>query len=461
MAASLRTRLLLSYGLLIAVLMSLFSAGSLVSLLRNPLIYESSAQRLRNAQRVATTHADRLAAISSDVGAAQMEQFANQLNTRLALVRADGTVFADSESGSAPSLRIPPVRLKLMAQRNEIAFLRDDSNRLWLALVQAIDAQSFLVLAVNRPRLAIVELFNNEFLRPALLTSLIGLGLAILIALAMAQWISAPLKRIGQAAEAVAAGHYELIPLEGPAEVRRLADSFNRMAQRVQDALQSQRELVANISHELKTPLTSIQGFTQAILDGIAQTPQEIHQAAEVIFNEANRMSRLVQDLVTLARLEAKTGDLQRASIDIAALARGVVEKFLPRAAQANVQLALDTPDLPWLVGDEDRLVQVLSNLVDNAIKYTPAGGVVRINIRPRNGRGVEIRVADTGVGIPPADRERIFQRFYRADLSQPGMGLGLAITRQIVLAHGGNIRVEENLPHGSVFVVDLPAAAG
>jgi Signal transduction histidine kinase len=457
MSASLRTRLLLSYGLLIAVLMCLFSAGLLVSLLRNPLVYESAAQKLRTAQRIVSTHTELLASISADPDVDRMEQAARLLTTRVVFVREDGTLVADSQMDSV-ALRVQPVRLKFLAQRNEITFLRDDSNHLWLVLVQSIDAQSYLLLAVSRPQLLILELFTNEFLRPVVLTGLVGLALAVLIALGLAQWISSPLKRIGLAADAVAAGLYKPITPTGPDEVRLLANSFNRMTQRVQDAIQSQRDLVANVSHELKTPLTSIQGFTQAILDGVSLNPEEIHQAAEAIFDESNRMSRLVQDLVTLARLETEMADLHRTPVDISALVRGVTEKFRPQAVKDGVQLNLDVPDLNWLLGDEDRLVQVITNLVDNAIKYTPAGGVVGISARPR-GNTIEIRVADTGVGIDPVDRERIFQRFYRADRSQPGTGLGLAISRQIVQSHGGTIHVEGNTPRGSVFIVELPCS--
>ena len=458
MSTSLRTRMLLSYGLLIVVLMFQFSAGLLASLSRNPLLYESSAQQLRSAQRMVNTHAELLASISATPDADLMEQAVRLLNTRVVFVREDGTIVADSQRDSADRLRTQPVRLKLLAQRNEIAFLRDDSNHLWLVLVQSIDAQSYLLLAVSRPQLLILELFTNEFLRPVVLTGLIGLVLALLIALGLAQWISSPLKRIGLAADSVAAGRYKPITPTGPEEVRLLANSFNRMTQRVQDAIQSQRDLVANVSHELKTPLTSIQGFTQSILDGVSQTPEEIYQAAETIFNESNRMNRLVQDLVILARLETEMADLHKSPVDISALVRGVTEKFRPQTIQAGVQLNLDVPDLNWLLGDEDRLVQVITNLVDNAIKYTPSGGVVGISARPR-GNNIEIRIADTGQGIDPVERERIFQRFYRADGSQPGTGLGLTITRQIVQSHGGTIRVEDNSPRGSVFIVELPCS--
>ncbi len=459
MATSLRTRLLLSYGMLIVTLMCLFSAGSMVSLLRNPLVYESAAQQLRTAQRVVNANPEQMAALSAIPDAELVEQAANRLDVRVVLVRGDGTTLTDSRAALSPPLRIRPVLLKVLAQRNEIAFQRDESNRLWLVLLQPIDGENYLVLAVNRPRLKVVQVFTSEFFRPILLTGLVGLALAVLIALGLAQWINAPLKHLGRAADAVAAGEYQSIPLSGPIEVRRLENSFNHMTRRVQDAMQSQQDLVANVSHELKTPLTSIQGFAQSILDGVSQTPDEIRQAVEVIFNEAGRMRRLVQNLVILARLEAEIADLQRGPVDISLLVRDVAEKFRPQADQADVQLDLDVPDLPGLEGDGDRLVQVITNLVDNAIKYTPAGGVVCIDAFPC-GSGVEIRVVDTGPGIPSADRERIFRRFYRVNQSQPGTGLGLAITRQIVVAHGGTIRVEDNHPQGSVFIVDLPAAA-
>ena len=180
-----------------------------------------------------------------------------------------------------------------------------------------------------------------------------------------------------------------------------------------------------------------------------------------MIQSEANRMGRLAQDLVTLARMENGAGSLQRAPLDLSVLLRSVVERFQPQAAQAGVQLELALGDLPALVADGDRLVQVFANLLDNAIKYSPAGGRVTVEARRQASAAVEIRVADTGKGIPPAERERIFQRFYRADATRPGAGLGLTIARQIVVAHGGSIQVENNPPHGSLFSVILPIRPG
>lgn len=458
MTSSLRTRLLLSYGLLIAVLVALFTIGSLVGLLRNPLAYENSAQTLRNAQRMIGKNPNALAAFTALPDPGQAASFASLLDVRVVLVKADGTTLVDSGANVANALRIPALRLKLYANRNEIVFMRDSRNRLWLTLVQVVDPQTYLVLAVIRPRLVFLELFNNELLRPMTASAGVGLALAVLIAFLMSRWISTPLRRMSHAADAVAAGKYQVIPLEGPDEVRHLAGSFNRMVKQVQDAMQSQRDLVANVSHELKTPLTSIQGFTQAIMDGIAQTPEQIQQAASVIQQEASRMSRLVQDLVTLARLEADAGNSTFGEVNVAELLKSVVEKFTPQAQQAGVNISAELAEIPLLSGDADRLVQVFSNLVDNAIKYTPVGGSVTVSAgRVKNDR-VEVQVADSGPGIPAEDREKVFQRFYRRDESKPGVGLGLAIARQIVTAHGGQIWVEQNTPRGSIFVVSLPA---
>jgi two-component system sensor histidine kinase ResE len=234
------------------------------------------------------------------------------------------------------------------------------------------------------------------------------------------------------------------------------------MTQRVQDAIQSQRDLVANVSHELKTPLTSIQGFTQAILDGVSLNPEEIHQAAEAIFDESNRMSRLVQDLVTLARLETEMADLHRTPVDISALVRGVTEKFRPQAVKDGVQLNLDVPDLNWLLGDEDRLVQVITNLVDNAIKYTDRQGEVCVKLSKADD-DVLVSNIDTGIGIDPARIEEIFEPFHQLDGSstrrQGGTGLGLALVKKIVEAHNSKIEVFAAPEQGSRFEFCLKLA--
>jgi two-component system sensor histidine kinase ResE len=247
----------------------------------------------------------------------------------------------------------------------------------------------------------------------------------------------------------------------GPREVQELTRAFNEMNHRVQLSQKSQRDFVANVSHELKTPLTSVQGFAQALLDGTAATAEARQQAAGVIYDEAGRMHRMVLDLLDLARLDAGTADLKRSPVDLAALLNNVGQKFTPQARAARVFITVETPTLPLVTGDADRLAQVFTNLVDNALKYTPAGGQIRLRATPA-GPEVWVEVRDTGTGIAPEALPHIFDRFYQADTARAGgkkhgAGLGLTIAKEIIQAHGGTISVRSAPGYGSEFTVRLP----
>jgi signal transduction histidine kinase len=330
-----------------------------------------------------------------------------------------------------------------------------------------------LVLAAPKPRTPVWAILRDEFLPPFIRSVILALVISLIMALWIAQWITKPLQKIAQAAESVSQGRYQQIPLEGPGEVKALAKSFNEMEERVQASQRSQRDLIANVSHDLKTPLTSIQGFAQAILDGTANDADSSRQAASVIYSEAERMRRMVMDLLELARLDAGVVELKLTQVDLSALLRGVVEDFLPLAKQAQVDLQITADPGLLVVGDADRLAQVFTNLVDNSLKFTQAGGKVTLSAHPSDG-WVEVNVCDTGPGIPPEELERIFERFYQIDKSRRGgegrgVGLGLAIAREILHAHGGSITAR-NLNEiaavqdqksasgsGAVFTVRIP----
>jgi two-component system sensor histidine kinase ResE len=208
--------------------------------------------------------------------------------------------------------------------------------------------------------------------------------------------------------------------------------------------------------------LTSIQGFSQAILDGTAQTDEERKLAAQVIYDESARMHRLVLDLLDLAKLDSGTADITMAAVNINALLNAVAEKFTPQSHKANVMIKVESDtNLPTVMADGDRLSQVFTNLVDNALKFTSAGGSIHLRASTFK-EEMLVSVVDNGWGMTPEELKHIFGRFYQADASRSrgekhGAGLGLAIAHEIVQAHGGRISVRSKLGEGTTFEVFLP----
>jgi two-component system phosphate regulon sensor histidine kinase PhoR len=221
------------------------------------------------------------------------------------------------------------------------------------------------------------------------------------------------------------------------------------------------QDFVANVSHEFKTPLTAIQGFAETLLGGALQEPQNSRRFLEIIRDHAARLARLTDDLLRLSEIEAGKVELEVRPLPVPDLVHACVETTHLKARQKQIEMVTECPpDLPPLPGDLGRLQEVLQNLLDNAVQYTPPGG--RITVRAAAAPGeVSIAVTDTGIGIPQAEQERIFERFYRVDAARSrevgGTGLGLSIARHLVEAHGGRITVESEVGRGSTFTVFLP----
>jgi signal transduction histidine kinase len=224
----------------------------------------------------------------------------------------------------------------------------------------------------------------------------------------------------------------------------------------------SRRDLVANVSHELKTPITAIRAHLENLLDGVEQPdPATI----EVMLGQVERLGRLVDQLLDLSRLESGEIPLRIEELPLQPLVDDLISEIEVALSGRGVRVDNHVPaDLPALSVDRERVHQVLFNLVDNAVRFTPEGGHVTVSARRRNG-SVEVAVSDTGAGIPPEHLPRLFERFYRADPARArgdgGTGIGLAIARSVVEAHGGQIRAESEPGHGSVFTFDLPSADG
>jgi two-component system sensor histidine kinase ResE len=273
-----------------------------------------------------------------------------------------------------------------------------------------------------------------------------------------------PLLKLAGASELMAQDDYQQqIPLDGLDEMKQVVGSFNTMAAQVASTQTAQREFVANVSHDLKTPLTSIWGWSQALLDGAATTPERRQQAAIVIHAEAESMTRMVDQLLDLARLESGQLQLIREPVDLPSLLSQIRDGFLSLAREKGVQIELNANPVPPISGVPDGLTQVFTNLVDNALAHTQTGGRIQLSVYPFGSGTVEVIVQDNGSGIPAAELGRVFERFYQVDKSRStteiraGAGLGLAIAKEWVAAHGGQIAVHSQVGQGSTFTIRLP----
>jgi two-component system OmpR family sensor kinase/two-component system sensor histidine kinase BaeS len=271
-----------------------------------------------------------------------------------------------------------------------------------------------------------------------------------------------PISNVMAAADAVAEGNLEVrVPENSPGEFGRLARSFNRMTSELARAEQQRRNLTADVAHELRTPLHVIQGNLEGILDGVYEpTPEHINATLE----ETRLLARLVNDLQTLSLAEAGQLPLHPQQIAVADLLADVVTSFNGQAAEAGVEIRVDAPAPELQIyADADRLDQVLSNLVGNALRYTPAGGCITLGGAAQPDGNIRLVVADTGQGISAEDLPFIFDRFWRGDRARTrlggGTGLGLAIARQLVQAHGGQIHVSSEIGQGTTFTITLPVA--
>ena len=324
-------------------------------------------------------------------------------------------------------------------------------------------AEDLWLLAEPRPTVSLHEtlaVFGRALAPPLIQAGVAGLLIAIVLAALISRTIAKPLQRLAKGATDVARGELAVkVPVSGPAELRSLAESFNRMTAEVMATNSAQRDFLGNVSHDLKTPLTSIQGYAQAIIDGAADDPQA---AAQTIYEEASRLNRMVVELTDLERLQAGKLSMQLEPIDMGELCQGVVQSLAVVAESKRLSLVAEVAPAPGLTGDGDRLAQVLVNLISNALEFTPAGGSVRVKVAGAAG-GLCVAIEDSGIGIPSDEQPRIFERFYQVDKSRGprrGTGLGLAITKEIVEAHGGRISVESGgAGQGAVFRVWLPAA--
>jgi two-component system OmpR family sensor kinase len=465
---STRTRLLLAL-LAVAVL----AAGALSAYFLNEL----EAYGMRKLGERLGREAQLVAAVAANTGltrSAELQKVVSAVsplpNSQIIIVNAKGTTVADSRGEAMIGRALTDrgeIASALAGESSAIARpSKTGKTALYVAYPIERGGHVVGVAYISAETFSISTLLRDYRWR---MLGVIALFIISMLAVAelMSRWLTAPLARLEVATTRFAAGDHSVrVAPSGPRETRALASAFNTMADEVERVVSELRaeerlksQFVSDVSHELRTPLTAIRGAAETLLDGDVP-PADAERFLATIIAESNRLTRLANDLLALQRIEGATGELPLRVIDLRTAAERVASAFGPLMEDRGVELTIHG-HAPSVLGDLDRLQQVIANLVDNASRFVGAGGHVRVELGAEGDWGV-LSVLDDGPGIPAEDLERLFDRFYRSqpsrDRSSGGAGLGLAIVKAIVTAHGGQIEAT-NLPEGgSRFRVRLPA---
>ena len=404
-----------------------------------------------------------------------LAELGKSTQTRITLIREGGQVIGDSdfpEASMENHWSRPEVQEALSQPFGLSERFSVTSERPVIYLARTVSDLRGQRLGVVRVSLSVEKIHRNIITLALTLAAITFLGVLIALALgwALAQRVSIPIWEMVQVAEAMRDGKYtQRVRTITDDEVGRLGDTLNRLGSELTGKISElqrletvRRDFVANVSHEIKTPLTSIKGYVETLLGGAINDPDNRLRFLEKIERNSERLTNLVQDLLSLARIEATEDTLKLTAIDWTEVVTSVIARNEDVLHQKNIRVKVELPSVPLrALGDREAMTQVLDNLLTNAVKYTADGGRITVAVASR-GIWSKLEVADTGIGIPPEHLHRIFERFYRVDKARSrelgGTGLGLSIVKHLVSAMGGEVHVESTVGIGSCFSVKLRA---
>jgi len=459
-------------AVMVVLVVALVSADYVVTRVAEENLRETVKRGLREKARLtAAVHGGRLRELSEgdwramDAGA----------GARFTLVARDGRVLADSEASAAAmeNHRDRPEIRDALGGKEGAATRQSPTVGMEFLYVAVPVTEGALRLAVPMPE---VREHVNAIRRKMLAVTLLAFLPALALAGALARYASSRLGEIIDYAGRLAAGDFRArLKWSGSGELAVLSDKLNETAKALERVVQKlaeeqhemerldrvRKDFLINVSHELRTPLASIQGYTETLLDGALEDEENNAKFLNIIRQNAERLGRLIADLMTISRLELRTQRFQPAAYTVNHLLSECMDSMLPMAEKKRISLELEAaPKEAEVFCDAEAVHQILANLMDNAVKYTPEGGSIRIGGRVLE-EEVEIHVTDTGIGVPQEDEPRLFERFYRVDKARSrelgGTGLGLAIVKHLVKAQGGEVGVRSELNQGSTFYFTLP----
>jgi len=424
-------------------------------------------ERLDNLTKVLTAHT----AIIDSPGNISYGQV---LSAHTAIINTNGEILY-GQTANDPSTNImllePSFKEKILSDEKVVfaGKLTGSTEEMFLVAVPLKKDSQIIGSVVIYSPLTGLKQHINSILGIALIGALIGIALATVLSIFVSRKLIRPLIKMEQTARHIAEGEFgRQIEVSSKDEVGRLAHSFNRMSTQLKEKIEAierldrlRQELLSDVSHELRTPLTVIQGFSEAVLDGLVKSKEQEKLYLRNIIDESERLRRLVDDLLNLKGMEsAKTFD-EMEYVVLNKLVNVTIERLKHMANSKEIKLTLTVPEQNITVwGNIDRLKQVLTNLLDNAIKHSEAGGAVCVELGMKNDCSY-ISVENSGPGIPREELENIWERFYKVDKSRSrrgtGTGLGLSIVKKIVEMHGGKVSVESEPGHGAIFTLYLP----
>ncbi len=336
-------------------------------------------------------------------------------------------------------------------------FTPPDAKREFFAVSHPVRLQRrvYGALIVAKPKAELRDRWQTLIERLAL-AGFVGILAAGALAVYLSRRITEPVQALSEAADRIAAGSYDVPKIRAHGEIGQLAERFRDMAARLREAEELERNFLMTVSHELRTPLTAIRGHVEALREGVAQDEETRKESLDVIAAEAGRLERLVGDVLDLAKLDTRRFTLLHEEVDMGHLLERAYNAFAEEARRRDIDYRQEISARPVIVADGDRVLQIISNLLSNAFRWTPDGGRVELRLGAENGL-VSVAVEDTGPGISPEEQERIFRPFWTRDGT--GTGLGLAIARELAVAHGGRIGLKSVPGEGTRFELVLPLA--
>lgn len=391
-----------------------------------------------------------------------VESFGKKDQMELMSINRNGAVSLSS-SGFSPNKEyyMPDYEKALQSEEGLGVYMGRDGGENILAVTTIIERPGSSYSALRF--VASMEMIDDQLsgiMLTALIASVFILFVVTLTGVYFVKSICVPLVKVGDTARKLAKGDFsERIPVTSNDEIGQLARAFNDMADELENSEQIKNDFISSVSHELRTPLTAIKGWSETLEGGYE--PETFRKGMKVITGETRRLERMVEDLLDFSRIQSGRFTLQMTAIDLIAELEDALLLYVDKAKKENILLSYNEPEFMCaVIGDKNRLRQVFVNIIDNALKYTEAGGSIEI-VAEKNDSAVIVSVSDTGAGIAPEDLPKVKQKFYKANKTKHGSGIGLAVADEIITRHGGVLDVTSELGKGTTVTIMLPLKNG